>query len=225
MGYTVHDWFDDEFTCSRIKEFIRSCSTEQNLVDLLKGTLSLGGYGFDSQSNENALIMGLAEALFSLDKVYDLQDKFEYFFKLLEPSKDLDEMLYKTHLAEVSCKFDNKAQITFSSLFSFKRVRGYNFGDLVKALQDNEESDGSGSYLSSFDILIDYVKGLSNRDLLRDLIAGIVYNRFDADDLSEISLRMSYIFGMLVYDEQIELSSFSYSEGGSEVSVKYIDLD
>jgi hypothetical protein len=224
MGYTVHDWFDDKFNPKSINEFLVRSGDDPTLFEVLKGTLNLEGYSFNDQCNSNSFIMLLLEALFDLDKVYGLHNKFYYVFDLVEPKSKLMELIYKSHTATVSISFESKINLKFSDLFSFYKNRKYDLSELIINLGNNEDNDDSDCYFSSLDIFLRYLKSLGNRNILRDLVTKLFYIRFETEDLSEISTRMYSVFNTLIYEDELELVAFRYLDGGSKVDVRLDSL-
>lgn len=219
MGYSIHDLFDDNFTSDRIRNYVGSPAYKGNVSNLLIEALGLNTHTFSGSHYLDQLIMLVLEELFSLDNIAGYGNRLSYSFSLIEPGSTLTSVVYKGSLAEVKCKCNTPKQKWLSlSNILFKRTKPFSVDDFLIKL---ESSKACGSDLSPLDTLLDYLKSLNNKDLLKGIVSGLLYLKFSDFDESDNSLRLSLLFGLLSYDEPFELSRIKYKEGQSDIVVKF----
>jgi len=239
MGYTVHDWFDDNLTGPKIVEAMgkvrrRSDSIELDHLEALFEALNITQYlfGYNQSYNLGRLLSEVTRELGDLEGLRDIPDKFRLLFNLLEPDKHLFSLRYKLGVGTSIKNTYSKKIKKFNFLKSLKnliflkfksKAIDFNLLDLLERINKNRlESKDEDPYLSSFDIFQDYIESLNNKDFMISLTRKLLDLKFEEESAYYLPEKLDSVFGVLC-EEYFLLKVVYMSEHGI-CEIDYPDL-
>lgn len=235
MGYTIHDWFDEKFTSAAIiKESEKSTSTTD--VKVLLGSLDMFHGDYSSDYNASALSCLIFNELLKGRCISGNPEAMKYLFNLVAPNFELRLLVYKDSCTSIHTVYAPKEKPFLKIILDFvkgcvarrKGLKVFNLQELIANLRAKENIDYSldeGSYQSSLDIFLDYVKSLSNNDFLEEFALGLMDRRFDNDNVNDLPLKIERVFSTLNYHGPCYLTKIIYAFEGHATAAVYPDLN